>query len=84
MRFFTSPLFLLIIFVVALGLVDSVFGNKTERAYVIGLPPVEQNELIKASQNENNLDIKGEAITPLSQSETIAGTQRKGSQRFFR
>lgn len=80
MRFFTSPLFLLFIFVLALGLIDSVFAKKLERAYVFGLPPVEQNELIKTSQNEINQDPKGKEIAPLSQSKTIAGTKRKGSQ----
>lgn len=84
MRFFISPLFLLFIFVVALGLVDAVFDRKPEKDDVFGVHPVEQNELIKASQNENNPDTKGEAITPLSPSETIAGTQRKGSQRLLR
>lgn len=84
MRFFTSPLVLLFIFVVALGLVDAVFGKKSESDHVFGVHPVEQNELIKASQNENNQDIKGEEIAPVSPSETIAGNQRKGSQRLLR
>jgi hypothetical protein len=64
--------------------VDSVFGKKSEIDHVLGVHPVDQKELINASQNENNPDIKGEKIAPLSPSETIVGTQRKGSQRLLR
>jgi hypothetical protein len=82
MHLFSSPLVFLLIFVLVLGLVDSVVDQKQGGDDVFGQHPSEQSELLKSSQKapDVNPDNRGEAIAPLSQSATIAITKSKAAQ----